>query len=191
MTDLLKCTFVFILCVSCLNDSSLGEDVYQLKSNPILIDWNRMECIEDEFDTVSFHRDSAKLKLIVYVDSTRCSSCYVNTMYQWSDVFAKLQPYKGRAQILFIFSPSEYRRESFHLAVKGAHLGFPVYVDSMDVLLHDNPHIPSNKECHTFLLDERDSVILVGSPLKNKKMEALFWRTVEERLGKPKNEKSE
>lgn len=123
MTDLLKCTFVFILCVSCSHDSSLGEDVYQLKSNPILIDWKRMECIEDKFDTVSFHRDSAKLKLIVYVDSTRCSSCYVNTMYQWSDVFAKLQPYKGRAQILFIFSPSEYRRESFHLAVKGAPLG--------------------------------------------------------------------
>ena len=73
MTDLLKCTFVFFLCVSCSHDSSLGEDVYQLKSNPILIDWNRMECIEDEFDTVSFHRDSAKLKLIVYVDSTRCS----------------------------------------------------------------------------------------------------------------------
>ena len=57
MFNLLRTVFVLLLCVSCSHDSSLEEDVYQLKSNPILINWNRMECIEDEFDTVSFHRD--------------------------------------------------------------------------------------------------------------------------------------
>ena len=39
---------------------------------------------------------------------------------------------------------------------------------------------------HTFLLDEDDNVILVGSPLHNRKIEEMFYKIVEERLGKPR-----
>ncbi len=33
-------------------------------------------------------------------------------------------------------------------------------------------------------LDEDDNVILVGNPLRNKKIEEMFYKIVEERLGK-------
>lgn len=36
---------------------------------------------------------------------------------------------------------------------------------------------------HTFLLDEDNKVILVGNPLHNKKIEEMFYKIVEEKLG--------
>lgn len=48
-----------------------------------------------------------------------------------------------------------------------------------------NPHLPKNKALHTFLLDENNNVILVGNPLHNKKIEKIFYKIVEEKLGKP------
>ena len=44
-----------------------------------------------------------------------------------------------------------------------------------------DPHIPSNPLLHSFLLDENDSVLLVGNPVRNKKIEELFFKILEER----------
>ena len=37
---------------------------------------------------------------------------------------------------------------------------------------------------HSFLLDENDSVLLVGNPVRNKKIEELFFKILEERKDK-------
>ena len=48
-----------------------------------------------------------------------------------------------------------------------------------------NPHLPKNRALHTFLLDENNRVILVGNPSRNEKIKEMFYKIVEEKLGKP------
>jgi len=49
----------------------------------------------------------------------------------------------------------------------------------LDAFIKENPHIPLKGIYHTFLLDENDSVILVGDPFKNEKMEKLLQKVIE------------
>lgn len=61
---------------------------------------------------------------------------------------------------------------------------YPILLDSLGEFERLNPHLPQNKALHTFLLDENNNVLLVGNPLHNKKIEEMFYKVVEEKLGK-------
>lgn len=69
---------IFILLASCAQEDSIRKDIIRLKSHPVRLDLSNMVCIEDDLDTLS-HRKMTPclLKLVVYLDSTKCSSCYV------------------------------------------------------------------------------------------------------------------
>lgn len=72
--------------------------------------------------------------------------------------------------------------------MKNNSLDYPVLLDTLGEFEKLNPHLPKNKALHTFLLDENNNVILVGNPLHNKKIEEMFNKIVEEKLGKPQEQ---
>ena len=43
---------------------------------------------------------------------------------------------------------------------------YPIYIDNGNLFRKNNRNIPFDERMHTFLLDENNKVILVGSPLK-------------------------
>ena len=55
-----------------------------------------------------------------------------------------------------------------------------VYLDTCNAFLQANPHVPENTLFHTFVLDEKDKVVLIGDPFKNKKMERLLLKVIEQ-----------
>ena len=69
--------------------------------------------------------------------------------------------------------------------IKNSRVNYPIILDTLGQFAKLNPHLPKNKALHTFLLDENNNVILVGNPLHNKKIKEMFYRIVEDRLGKP------
>ena len=161
----------------------MEKDIEDLFGKPIYLHLDQMECfgrhLSDKVCTLS-----TVLKLVVYSDSTMCTSCGIKKLHTWDNQFQKMREYQGRLKVYFIFSPSMEEKRNLQIMVKNYLSDTPIYIDTANVFLRSNPHIPAFPEMHTFLLDEKDSVILVGSPLKNLKMEALFWQTVEEKLGK-------
>ena len=44
-----------------------------------------------------------------------------------------------------------------------------------------NPHLPKNERFHTFLLDEHNKVILVGSPVDNTRLKNLYFSEIKKR----------
>jgi len=54
----------------------------------------------------------------------------------------------------------------------------PVFVDSCYAFTRINPFIPHNTIMHTFLLNQNDSIVLVGNPLRNKKIEELVQKII-------------
>jgi len=62
---------------------------------------------------------------------------------------------------------------------------YPVLIDTLGEFEKLNVHLPKDRAFHTFLLDENNNVILVGDPLYNKMIRKMFYKIVEEKLGKP------
>ena len=183
MFSMLNKSKLLLLCLicSCSGEIQMENDLERLYSNSVVLCLDSMKCMQMK-ETTDLRKHG--LKLVVYSDSLACSACKMNEMYQWDDLLMKSKAYGKKLNIFFVFSPSFDDRLALDWLIKTYMMDYPIYVDTLGVFERNNPWFPHNPNCHTFLLDEKDSVIMVGSPLKNKKMEALFWRTVEERLGK-------
>lgn len=74
---------------------------------------------------------------------------------------------------------------STELLIANTNFDYPILIDTLGEFERLNPHLPKNQALHTFLLDENNRVILVGNPLRNKKIKEMFYKIVEEKLGKP------
>ena len=76
-------------------------------------------------------------------------------------------------------APKVLQLEDTYLSIEYSGLDSPVYVDTAYVLRKENPQIPVDPIYHTFLLNEKDSVILVGNPLENVEIENIFRHTID------------
>lgn len=59
---------------------------------------------------------------------------------------------------------------------------YPILLDTIGEFKMLNPHLPQNTLLHSFLLNEKNEVILVGNPSQNKKIQELFYQLVEKNL---------
>lgn len=168
---------------SCVSRSNFEKELLHLQSQPIRI---VPQCyMIDNYNGIVDSVGAANLKLIIYADSSECSSCKIGQMYLWTDYIKYAAKYNGRLRYYFIYSPSKNDIGYVQFTMKNNSLDCPVLLDTMGEFERLNPHLPKNKALHTFLLDENNNVILVGNPLRNKKIEELFYKIVEEKLGKP------
>ena len=116
--------------------------------------------------------ENAKMKLIVYIDSALCTECTLRKLYMWKDFINMEQEYDDDFYIFFIFQPSSKASESALVSkFRLAEINHPMYVDKNGELLKENPHIPSESMCHTFLLNREGNVVLVGEPLFRARIE--------------------
>ena len=182
-----------VLFGACDNDKVAFKDkIALLQSNALYLPLDSMNCVAaNNGDSVIRKNDFVGMKLVVYTDTAACSSCVLNKMYKWNGLLKKLEVYGDLFQVYFIFRPLPKDIDSFYMAIRRFSSSYPIYLESLGMFERVNPQIPSDVYMHTFLLDNENNVLLVGNPIWNEKIEALFWRTVEERLGKPKDEKSE
>lgn len=68
---------------------------------------------------------------------------------------------------------------STELLIANTNFDYPILIDTLGEFERLNPHLPKNQALHTFLLDENNRVILVGNPLRNKKIKEMFYKRVE------------
>lgn len=172
-------------CIGCKSrEGKVEETINQMKSNPVSIPFSSMSCWIN--DTIQNNRpwEKAKMKLVVYTDSSSCSKCTLERMYIWNDFVELEHKYKNDFYIIFVFQTtptinSKKMASDFHLT----ELNHPIYIDSLSLLSKNNPHIPFQDPMYQiFLLDEKNRVALVGSPLYNTKIEDSLLETLNDKL---------
>ena len=171
--------------ISCSKKREHADGILQLQSHPVSLSLDKMQCIWNGKDTVV--KDGCHvqdLKLVVYYDSAACSSCGLKTMYLWDCLIGDLESYGKSVSLCFIFAPLKKNLGEFHLTMRTMPPLVPVYVDTAGVFDRENSHLPKDALYHTFLLDERNRVVLVGDPSRNERIKEMFWQIVEERFGK-------
>lgn len=185
MRAIIRCNYIIItifLFISCNEDRKLTHNIAQMKSQPIDLCLDSLQYYISttncsvEIDSSSFYRKNTSI--VVYTDSSVCSSCTVKGMYKWFDFLDEIEErYGGDMKIYFIFSPRKSQMNDFQIALHSLNLNYPVFIDSTNIFIRHNPHIPSNKRLHTFLINTDNMVYLVGSPLENLTIHELFHKT--------------
>ena len=103
-----------------------------------------------------------ELTWIVYHDSVNCKPCLIGHLPDWDSI--RNHP---TTDCVFIFSAKPEEVSQYVKAYKENYIVAKVYLDTAEVFLKSNPQIPKETIYHTFLIDNHDSILLVGNPIRN------------------------
>lgn len=153
------------------SDSNLEIANKLLKSN-IYLPIDSMEVFLHENYPESKNKND---KVILYLDSTRCSSCELRTLTEWQSFVQLLRQEEGiELDIIWILSPSKKDYDTLKSSLKTIKPSFPVYIDIDNNFIRKNPQIPSDHLYHTLIINNDNHVILIGNIMKNKRLLNLF-----------------
>ncbi len=123
------------------------------------------------YDTVKYDTD-LNFKLMVYVDSIGCTSCKLQ-LHKWKSFLHEMDSVSNdKIALLFYVCPND-KREFEHI-LKRDKFDYPICVDEHDSLNIMN-HFSSDPRFQVFLLDKKNRVIAVGSPILNPKIKDLYF----------------
>ncbi len=166
---------VMLLLVSCTHQKdTIKSDIEKLQSRKICIPLDSMLCYNSSVGTAS-GLDSCKYKLIIYTDNISCSSCSLYNIFDW-DSF--IEPLRSTVDFIFILSPNDNDMEKVKQILMSEKINHTIYIDTCAVFIRNNPQIPDKSFMHTFLLNDKDSVVLVGNPQSNSRIKELFMKII-------------
>ena len=184
------CTPFFIIGCCIFNScDSQKKDVQglieKMRSSAITLPYDRMSCWTNDSVPAKSQWNTAKLKLVHYIDSATCSSCFLQKMTT-NKLLLRMEALPSHEFCnVFIISPgNDKAKKRLEIDFREKRIPQTIFVDSANVFMELNPNIPSESMYHTFLLDENNKVILVGNPMANQQVEEMILYVVEEKLGK-------
>ena len=116
-----------------------------------------------------------EFKILLYVDSTGCSSCRLK-LYEWEQLMEEADSlFQGKVGFLLFFQPKSVKDMSY-LFIRDR-FDYPVFID-LNRTIDSLNHFPQAMQYQCFLLDKDNKVILVGNPVLNPKI----WKLYKDRI---------
>ena len=105
MKYIICCLFIlFYVCVGCGGSGDrLSDTLSVMQSSPVNISFKEMSCWMNDSLVDKRPWEQARIKLVVYYDSTKCSECTLKQMYLWEDFVKLEEKYNNVFCIYFIF----------------------------------------------------------------------------------------
>lgn len=175
MSVLTLALLVLACMASCNKERAVRDDIIRLKSRPITLSCNSMRLISHENKVDTFPK---QFYWVVYSDSVDCSTCRLTNLLHWGDFIYKVKESAADVGFRFIFSPSDEDMGAFMCTAGTLKLSSQIYLDSSNVFARQNPHVPNDVLFHTFLMDGKGNVLLVGDPVRNSEVNKLFWELI-------------
>lgn len=171
--------FLIITVFSCQkadNDKALVENLY---NSYIRIPTDSLGKISIGNIEEREHKDNEHFNIIVYHDSTMCSACEVQRLYEWESFISGLKKEEGiELGITIIFSPSKGEYAKLINAIKNVKPSIPIYIDTTGCFIRNNTSIPPNSLLHTFVINKQGKVVLIGNMMNNKRLTNLFLKNI-------------
>lgn len=122
-------------------------------------------------DSIPFPFSDSEYKIVLYVDSTGCTSCKLR-IYEWKKLIYELDSITDRhIPVLFFFSPKD--KAELSALLNREKFDYPVIFDTDDMLNKINK-LPKNHEFQCFLLDKNNRVAYIGNPIDKIKVKESY-----------------
>ena len=169
-----------LLLVGCDKFASVETKISRMKEKPIILPLDSMD-VWTPHERISIDASKSKYKMIVYLDTTNCSSCALKHMFVWNDFLQYSEEHDDILDFVFIVEARRGEDKSLKDMMYMTTLKHSIYIDNNQVFTRNNPSVPSETMFHTMLLNKNINVILVGDPCKNEKIEKKLMQIVNER----------
>jgi hypothetical protein len=139
---------------------------------------------KDTISTLCADLLDSEYKILLYVDSTGCTSCKLR-LFEWRELMQESSKmFQEKVKFLFFFYPQNELELNYFLLRD--RMDYPVFIDNFDALNGLN-HFPSQPEYQCFLLDKDNKVLMLGNPVLNRKIWELYKQTIagEKQASKP------
>lgn len=167
-------TMICLLFLGCKSEKEQVRDkIEQMKSRPIELCLDKMECRRNPLNKLD-----KKYTMVVYVDSTECSSCALSKLRFWNPLIAEAKKKQLDIDYVFILAPKKEDMEDVNVELEITDLQSSIYVDTAFAFKKNNKDLPKENKYHSFLLNTEGKVILIGSPIANKKIMDIYKSTV-------------
>ena len=159
---------VVFLCACDNNKKSIASMLSEWQGKEIV--FQRRPIFTQGKDTVDYLKQT-KYKILVYTDSIGCVGCKLR-LEDWRRFMAHIKTVTNEpVQFLFFFS--KLSPEKVNNILEDYQFEMPVCVDTRDSIgiLND---FPEDFRYQTFLLDDKNKVLIVGNPIYNPKIGQLI-----------------
>lgn len=176
MKQLSFSAFIVIMCLGCT--PNIMDQIKDLSGRKISFDFPLTWALRDSMSTGYRIRPDSGVKFIVLYDSTECSSCRVNMLNRYDDIFSLSKNEGANFVPIIIFSPAVKQIRDLKYDLKSSDFSYPIYIDSCHNFCKINSYIPSDSRLHAFLLNQNDEIVLVGNPINNPTLWKLYENTI-------------
>lgn len=152
---------------------SLNVAIHDLYNREINMSWRNVY-IDDDM-VLPDYAFNKPIKIVVYVDSTLCLSCFGSYLERVNDYM--LSQNKDSVEYICVLRPrpieiiQELLRE-----VESSNVSIVMDVD--DVFIKKNSLEQYTDVLTSFLLDENNRVLVIGDPVRNKEVRELYKKTL-------------
>lgn len=166
----------FIMFLTSCGKKNFADEILKMQSRPIdLTACEGAVCYENGEKSTYSCADST-YRLIVYVDSTSCSPCFISHMYDYEEIVEEFD--SVGIKTLFVFELGQDKAADVMSSLEQQVYPFISAVVLNGGFASANPHLPSSSLLHSFLLDMENKVIVVGNPVRNDKIKELMFNTM-------------
>ena len=169
--------FAVLMVLSSCGNKKYADEILQLQSRPIDMSCCKDAVLIENGEETKFCDNDSAYKLIIYIDSTSCSPCFISHMQDYMEVVNVFD--SAGVNTLFIFEPTQKRMEEVTIALRQFAYPTKAIVVSNGNFSAHNSHIPSSALLHSFLLNSANAVTIVGKPLRNEKLKELMLNNIE------------
>ncbi len=176
-----KIAVILIMIVICSCDSKkahVKNVVATMMSQQMKMPLDKMQCRYHLKDTVVTDDLTADFKFVVFVDSSECSPCFIDGLYQWNNFIDEIGRVNDKVKFVFIVSPKKEQMEDVYLSISYCGIKQHIYVDTAYAFIDENRYLAKERDLQIFLLDKNNDVLLVGNPKTNDGIMSLLKRTI-------------
>lgn len=166
------CLFLMLF-ISCnkVREKDIMDKIDKMKSERIVIPFDKFSCYYSNILNDSIYHEH-EYKYFFFSDSNECASCTITSLYDYIEYITKGR--KEKLGFYFIFSPKSKDLVKVRNKILHSNIKYPVYIDAGNFFEKENRHIPHESMFHHFLINQHDSVVLVGNPVKKPKINNLL-----------------
>lgn len=152
-----------LLIVGCTNGALSREDYLKLKNSKIVFPKNM-----EQFSNIKVAKLPTAYKMLVFRDSLACTPCYVKSLDEWKTFVSAFR--SNRLSLIFVLVPKQEEYLSVRSVLRARRYNWTILVDKENAFEKTNPQMPKDGIYHCVLLDKNNKVVIIGNPLKNKKV---------------------
>lgn len=158
----------------------IDKQVSILYSSQIDIPASEMDTLV--YDSAYMHK-KPNYQILVYVDSLQCTSCYASHIFEWEEILRACRDYYMQSISMTFIIEGNISEEEKELFLASS-FNKTIFLDKKGIFRKTNISFPKSEILHVLLLDEKGSVLLVGNPLYNKKIEDMLYSRMRDSMKK-------